>query len=161
MPTRTSQVERSTSHLDQSCRPASGWMGERALDSRGGENDGTGVRLTSGVSPSPLACRRTERAVDSRGGENDGTGAVSHLAFPRRHWRVGATKKLWIAAAVRKTGGGRGRVEPTRHDFRWKTLPLRQKAFAGCAEPGCLTRITNHIRLAAVYLRHIQARLKS
>ena len=26
-------------HLEGSCRPASGWMGERALDSRCGEND--------------------------------------------------------------------------------------------------------------------------
>ena len=40
MPTNTGRVDRSMSYPDHSCSPASGLMGERALDSRCGENDG-------------------------------------------------------------------------------------------------------------------------
>ena len=40
MPAKTRRVDSPTSHLEHSCIPASGWMVERALDSRCGENDG-------------------------------------------------------------------------------------------------------------------------
>ena len=36
---KTRRVDSPISHLDHSCRPASGWTGKRALDSRCGEND--------------------------------------------------------------------------------------------------------------------------
>ena len=36
---KTRRVDSPISHRDHSCRPASGWTGKRALDSRCGEND--------------------------------------------------------------------------------------------------------------------------
>ena len=40
MPTKASRVVKPVFCLGRSCRPASDWMGERALDSHCGENDG-------------------------------------------------------------------------------------------------------------------------
>ena len=42
-PTKTRRVDGARSHLEHSYGPTSGWMGERALDSRGGENDEAGA----------------------------------------------------------------------------------------------------------------------
>ena len=39
MPAKTRRVQSPTSHLNHPCRPASGWMGERVLDSRCGEKE--------------------------------------------------------------------------------------------------------------------------
>ena len=77
--------------LESSCRPASGWMGERALDSHCGEND-RGEELVTMKGPTqgaqtrrvdrptfhlesssrPAPGWRIERALDSHCGENDG-----------------------------------------------------------------------------------------
>ena len=53
MPAWTRRVDRTTSHLDHSCIFAQGWIGERVLDSRCGENDGRRGQLKYPVEHCP------------------------------------------------------------------------------------------------------------
>ena len=63
MPAKTSRVVRPVFCLERSCRPASGWMGERALDSHCGEND-RGEELVTMTRP-------YARGADAPGGQAD------------------------------------------------------------------------------------------